>query len=1325
MRKSFHFILSGLFLLLQVLPLPAQFKSVYHLDVTDGLSQNTINTIYQDERHYLWIGTRNGLNLYNGKDFTLFRYDKDDPSGLSTNDIKLIDGDGRGHLFICTGYSQILRSDLATGEFKVLVPSRVTTMDYSGTDLYYACSHEIYRYPDGADAPELVYAFENPHNVVSALCHAGGKLYIGTTSKGVYVLEENGSLRQVFREGYVTGIMEDSRQEIWITFQAKYGILHLTADREEQFLQDPSDPHSLNSNKTQACCEDRDGNIWIGTFEGLARYDRQSRRITRYEHPILGDRSVITLMTDHQGTVWAGTYYLGLYHFNPSDQVYDIFTESSDGYVGLSSNIVGEMVEGEDGVIWIATEGGGVDAYNPSAGTFRRFGTAPAENVKTLHMDRNTLWAGTHLRGLERIDLKSGRIRSYRHVAGDPFSLPSDIVRDIIPYQDQLLLAVKGGVVTFDRATGRCRRFFEDDNYQNMTHYCSQLMLDSRDHLWLIHASNGVYRYDLARKEMTVYQSYANEDGHISPGRINHMLEDSRGRIWFCNNQNGLDRYDPSTDTFRNFDVRKDQLASNTVLAIAELSPDHFLISMDLGQSFFTCGEDGNIAKVESRIFPTLVANERSLLVSSSGRIYIGGANGMVSFRQGSFSRRRESFEVRPFRLFLDDHLIRPERGGVLEKDFSQVSRLEVGPSVSSISIEYACTDYRPYDKPELLYRLEGFSDQWHRMDESRVVTFLNLRPGKYRLVVKADGVPEEECAADVLALTVLPPFYRTTFAYLIYLLLALALGLYLAHLHNNRIRLQEAVKYEKYKLRFFTNISHEFRTPLSVIIAQIEMMMDAHHDDLSIYTPLRRVYRCCVQLKYLISELLDFRKQEQGYMKLKVRSADVVDFVHEQYLNFQVYARKKEISYRFVKPEQKIEAWFDPKQMQKVINNLIFNAFRHVRPDGEVKVTVRTDGRAVLVDVSNSGKGIPPQDIGKIFDRFYQIDSKDSVGAGTGIGLALSKGIVELHHGEIRVTSEQDGETVFTLSLPLGKAHFSEEELVTDEQPAVQFISDVPDEVYAVSLDLVTEETDIGEGQQQRHDCTVLVVDDNVELRNTLRQLFSPFYNVCVAENAMEALRILEQRSIDLIVSDVMMPGMDGVEFCRRVKTAERTSTLPVVLLTACAADCQKMAGMKYGADDYIVKPFNSREVIGRCNNLVNNRQLLKKKYAGMAASGPDGGKEPVLVNNTQDLDFIRRAREIVTDHLSDTGFRLENLAKELGVSRTKLFTRLKDTQGMTPMEFIMDIRLKEAARMLKSESRLNISEISEKTGFSSPKFLRKCFKEKYGMTPLEYRKS
>ena len=573
-----------------------------------------------------------------------------------------------------------------------------------------------------------------------------------------------------------------------------------------------------------------------------------------------------------------------------------------------------------------------------------------------------------------------------------------------------------------------------------------------------------------------------------------------------------------------------------------------------------------------------------------------------------------------------------------------------------------------------------------------------------------------------------MPPWYETWWAYLIYTICTVSLLWYLIQNYNSRIKLRESLKYEKKhiedlealnqsKLRFFTNISHEFRTPLTLIVGQVETLLQVQTFTPNIYNKILGIYKNSLQLRELITELLDFRKQEQGHMKIKVSRHNLVNFLYENYLLFLEYASSKQINFKFNKQSDDIEVWYDQKQMQKVVNNLLSNALKHTKAEDTISINVSQENHSVIIEIKDTGTGIAAAEIDKIFDRFYQTERLDSLntGTGTGIGLALTKGIIELHHGTIRVESEPGKGSSFIITLKLGNKHFTDEQIV--QESTDDSIRQQP-ETFVPSVEILPDSGWKEEENKRIEDAKMLIVEDNESIKQMLVSIFETFYQVTTASDGEEAMELIQKDMPSIILSDVVMPRMSGTELCKQIKTDFNTCHIPVVLLTARTAVEHNIEGLKIGADDYITKPFNTNLLISRCNNLVNSRRLLQEKFSKQPQAFAQ-----MLATNPMDKEMLDRAMAIIERHLDNTDFNVNIFAREMGMARTNLFTKLKAVTGQTPNDFILSIRLKKGAVMLRNNPELNITEISDRIGFSSSRYFSKCFKAQVGMTPTEYR--
>ena len=641
--------------------------------------------------------------------------------------------------------------------------------------------------------------------------------------------------------------------------------------------------------------------------------------------------------------------------------------------------------------------------------------------------------------------------------------------------------------------------------------------------------------------------------------------------------------------------------------------------------------------------------------------------------------------------------------------------------------MEFATFNYNSDRNRLFEYYLDGFDKVWTQTSGT-TVTYTNLPPGDYTLKVRSMENKESLKDAICLNIHVSAPFYATIWAYLFYVLCLTALMVAFVRFKTRQAALRSSLEFERkekerieelnqVKLRFFTNISHEFRTPLTLILGQIEVLMQMDLGT-TVYNRIQRIYKNAWHMRNLISELLDFRKQEQGYLKLRVEEQNLVTFTRQIYMCFYEYAQKKEITYRFDSVEETISVWFDPIQLQKVIFNLLSNAFKYTSNKGNITVEVRKVASQAVVSVCDTGIGIPVEHISKIFDRFYQTDnasSSSSFTLGTGIGLALAKGIMNMHHGKIEVESTVGEGTKFILSLPLGNRHFSDEEMAVTEGRESLII---PESSVSSYGQLMAEEIKEPESQKnidEEDKPTILLVDDNTELLSMLEDIFLPMYNVHTACNGREGLEMAQQIQPDLIVSDVIMPEMSGKDLCYKIKTNVELSHISVVLLTAQTSVEYVVEGLMFGADDYITKPFNIKVLVARCNNLIKNKKRLIAHYAGKVIT-----ESPVAeAINEKDKELLMKCVNIVRENFENPDFDVTALASELCMGRSKLYMQFKQMTGLTPNEFILKVKLDEAMSLLTDHPELNITEISVRLGFSSPRYFSKSFKAFFGIAP------
>lgn len=1311
-----------------------------HLTTDNGLSQFSVNSLYVDEQGVIWIGTREGLNRYNGNDIKTYKLQKDDPNSLFCNTVLRVTGDQNGKVFLlCT--EGVAEFDLKTQKFTTLLQGNVTSI-YFNKRLFIGKSDEVYVYNKMTGNFDLFYHL--PGKDISIACLHLDKednLWMGTESSGVYKLDKDKRASHLINKGNITSIYEDSSNELWIG-SWEHGLYHVDSmGMIHSMRHNPLNPNSVSSDFVRDCCEDNNGNIWIGTFKGLDRFQRSTGRFDNYtadnDTESLTHSSIWCIVKDSQGTLWLGTYFGGVNYFNPEYEIYTRYKTADTEKAGLSSPIIGRMIEDKNENLWICTEGGGVNVYYRKKGTFKWFrheknnNSISHNNVKAIYYDEKAeiMWIGTHLGGLNKLDLRTNRFTHYRMKEDDPCSLPSDIIRDITPYHDLLIIGTQNGVCMFNPQTGMCRQMFKDTRQGQNIKMVADLLIDNDSTLWVAVTGEGVYAYRFDTGQLTNHRHDPTRPNSLSNNNVNSIMQDSRGNLWFSTSGSGLDLYHKDTDLFENFDMVKDGLSSDCVYEAYESSFEKncLLLITNQGFSQFDILNKTFQNYSTENGFPLTAINENALYITRDGEVFLGGVQGMISFHEKDLFFTPKSYYILLSRLIVNGKEVAPDdKTGILQHSLSHTPEITLQANQNMFSIEYTTSNYILANRDHILYRLEGFSNEWSSVQRHQnIITYTNLNPGTYTFVVKTHRYDIKEARLDI---HILPPWYKTWWAYLIYVVSVSSLLLYLVQAYKSKIRLRESLKYEKKhaedletlnqsKLRFFTNISHEFRTPLTLIVGQIETLLQVQTFTPNVYNKILKIYKSSLQLRELIGELLDFRKQEQGHMKIKVSRHNMVTFLYENYLLFLEYASNKKINFNFKKETEDIEVWYDQKQMQKVINNLLSNALKHTKEGDTISISVKKQTGHAVIEIQDTGTGINAAEIDKIFDRFYQTERLDSlaIGAGTGIGLALTKGIIGLHRGTISVESEMGKGSCFIITLKLGNEHFDpkqislKEEIVQQQEPLQTGTSAMLAET-ALDNDIIPSPPS---------DTKMLIVEDDASIREMLADIFRTFYRVITASDGMEALEMVEKEMPSIVLSDVVMPRMSGTELCKHIKREFNTCHIPVVLLTARTAVEHTLEGLRIGADDYITKPFNINLLVSRCNNLVNSRIQLQEKFTRQPQAFAQ-----ILATNPMDKEMLDRAMEIIEDHLDDSDFNVNTFAREIGMARTNLFSKLKAVTGQTPNDFILTIRLKKGAILLRNNPEMNITEISDKVGFSSSRYFSKCFKDVYHVSPMSYRK-
>ena len=698
-----------------------------HLTTDNGLSQFSVNSLYIDESGILWIGTREGLNRYNGEDIKTYKLQKNDPNSLFCNTVLRIVGNRNGSIYLlCT--DGVAEFNLITQKFTTLLQGSINSIYYNN-GLFIGKKNEVYRYNEETANFDLYYQLPNGSLDIFCMHIDKGYLWIGTTTNGVYRLNiDKKELEHPIRKGNIISFYRDSGGELWIGSWEE-GLFHVkTNGKIENFKYDAKNPHSLSSNFVRACCEDNLGNIWIGTFNGLNRYNKstglfQNHTANDIQSDGLTHSSIWCIVKDNQGTLWLGTYFGGVNYFNPEYEIYTRYSYSSNEKQGLSNPVVGRTIEDKNGNLWIGTEGGGLNYFNRRTREFKWYrpqegrNSISHNNVKALYYDadKEIIWIGTHLGGLNRLDIRSGHFTHYRMEDNNRQTLPSDIVRDIIPYKDLLIVATQNGVCLFDPDSGKCRQLFKDSKEGKSIKMVADILLDSEGTLWIAATGEGVFNYRFDTRKLTNYRHDSANPNSLSNNNVNNIMQDSQGHLWFSTSGSGLDLYHPANNDFENFDKEKNGLASDCVYETQESAASgKLLLITNQGFSIFDY-QNMHIKNYSAENgFPLTAVNENSLCITRDGEIFLGGVQGMISFHEMELNFTPKPYNIILSRLIVNGQEIHAgDKTGILQHSLCHTREITLNADQSMFSIEFATSNYIPANKDEIIYKLEGFSDEW------------------------------------------------------------------------------------------------------------------------------------------------------------------------------------------------------------------------------------------------------------------------------------------------------------------------------------------------------------------------------------------------------------------------------------------------------------------------------------------------------------------------------------------------------------------------------------------------------------------------------------
>ena len=1293
----------------------------------DGLSNSHINAIAQDRKGFIWVATNDGLNRFDGLKFETFYNEPWDSSTVNSNTVFTVFCDRDSHVWFGT-FSGLCRYDYKSGKFVSLdlppqpdtrqkFPVRAIVQTLDG-DLWLALSGGGLARTN-LKSKSVKYYRHNSANknslcsdaLLSMTLDQNGNIWIGSEDNGISIFDVK---EQTFTNidkssgkipgNVINSLMCASNGKIVIGTYEEGLTVYNPENKEFKIFNDCRNVFSAAEGKNK--------NLWIGTQNnGLFYMDLKSEKMWNFSKKkgnadgLISD-NIHSVFYDKDFNLWLGIFQGGLNLMKPKPLFSGMGNRNQDGDKDLQYPVLGLCCT-DVNEIYAATDGGGIKIWDTENNTFKNikagFNGLKTDVIRCVFKDHDSrLWVGTYLEGLCEYFPKKDKFTVYKNSAADKNSLSHNDVTAIT--EDRLgnlwIGTNGGGLNLLNKENGTFTAFTKDvknpDNSIINNHIVS-LYVDHRGYLW-IGTYWGLSRMDPVRKE---FKNYGQDDYNS----YNCMFEDSKQRFWTGTN-NGLKLFNTEDGSFTSF-TTKDGLPNNTINAIEEDGFGNLWLSTNKGVCRFNY-EKNSVANYFAD--DGLYSNEfirNSSAKSEEGEIFFGGIDGITRFFPKDIKNKDfvPTVVITDFLVF--NRSVKPgAEDGILENAISETSALTLKQESNSFTIVYRALDFCQPQKTVYAIRMRGFNDEWTQYNyQKNSADYTNLDAGVYWFEVKASIDGETFSKPTVLKITVLAPVSKRWYMIVLYVLAGLVIMLVLWQKYRQYETEKHETEINKTRLRLFTDISHEFKTPLTLIISPLEGMLYDKEINSETKNRLSVVFRNAQRLLRMVNEIMDLRKLDNNKTVFRPGENDLVEFLRDIYENFQPFAQKNGIDFSFKSDLKTFNAFFDSELIDKVMYNLLSNAFKFTPKDGKISVSIKKADKKqsdnIVIIVEDNGCGIDEENQEKIFDRFFQ-GGTSKLQQGTGIGLYLTKKFVEMHHGIISVSSSLGKGTAFTVMLSNG----------------IEFKDLVrKNENYAhIKYDILPEENQMPENENSGTLSTVLVIEDNEEIRTYLKELLGKNYEVKTAEDGEKGLETIKETLPDLIITDIMMPKVDGITLTKTVKNDIETCHIPVIMLTAKGTENQRIEGLETGADSYIPKPFNPKHLLVRVSKLLELRRTLKEKFSGEIKF--EAEQTAVTV---PDRTLLKKVTSVIKARLADPQLSVETLSEEVGLSRGHLQRKLKNLTGQNPNEFIRIIRLKQAAEILAAKD-VTVSEVADMVGFSSQSYFSTAFTKQFNISPSQY---
>lgn len=1355
------FFLLALLLIIANVACAQQDLNFATLSTKDGLPSNTINAIIKDKYGLMWFATADGLARFDGTNFTIYRHHDGDTTSLTANEIQTLYQDRSGRLWVgtaggslaCYNRNQNSFSRYQGDSFWRSATSegiRAICQDHNGK--LWVTSYSGLRVIDLKTNKTTTFIFNSLQTDMSKATIGlnlyedhRNRMWIGTTT-GLLLYDEKGGKFIHFHHDdkdkgslsndLIRSVTEDAMGRLWVG--TNNGLNLLQAD-------DKTFAHFItNTGETAPYCNihgiaSDQSSLWVGTENGLAILDLHTLQI-RFVTPAfrnvfsLSDKFVKSIYIDPRGIYWLGTFEGGIDKYDKNLALFSLKMPNPFDPYALTAPVVTSFTQYNQHQVFVGTDNGGIQLFDLQTGLFKKYPInsgqktrAPLSVLSLKYDSHGNLWIGTFHDGLFALNTATGQYRHFTAGKNNNQISESDVFCIEEAPDGRIWVGSNGGGIDiYDPQSGQFSRYdqiFDLDRVESKVYlnkYFRAITPGKDGDMWAATYGGGIYVFNSKTK---VVKIYTKANSTLPTDVVLSLFYDKEtNKIWAGTNGGGLVQLDPGTHKITAYS-EKEGISNDVVCKILKDDKGLLWLSTNRGINSFDPATKRFRVYTHQNGVPDVPFISGSGLKLPDGTLFFGSQDGFNYFNPPGFTNKHDLSPVMFTDLKVANNSVTPGKQSPINEQIAVAKeiRLKFG---QNFSISYITVNYTNPHQDQYSYILKGFDKEWNYVGKATTAYYTNIDPGRYVFLVRAgDGRGHWGANPTAIIVTILPPWWRNIYAYVIYCCIGIGLLFYIRHrgiikvkremkIEEDKRAIERVYELDRLKIKFLTNLSHEFRTPISLIMAPIDKLMSVKTDS-DISKEISLIGRNARRLLNLVNQLLDLKKMEEKELKLNLTTGDLIGFIKETVYSFQDISEHKHIQLDFISQQDTLPAYFDPDKIERILFNLLSNAFKFTSQGGEIAVKLYIvdddgkNGHLLKLTISDTGVGIPENEKEKIFQRFYQVDTpKVALNQGSGIGLSIAKEFVQLHGGTIDISSKEPHGSVFTVVLPIMPAE------ITDDM-----LHELIEQSYKPEETLPLLITNGIEAAINIEKPIILVVEDNEELRDYLKCNLRDNYKVYEAANGKDGWQKVLSCHPDLIVTDVSMPYMDGIELCNKIKNDKRTNFLPVILLTALTTEEDQVKGLQTGANDYLIKPFSFEVLNAKIRNLIQLNHKLKTSYSKQIQVAA-----PEMIIESADEKLLNKVVLFVEEKLNDPDFSIEELSRYLGMSRSSLYNKIFELTGVAPVEYVRSIKLQKAAVLL-DKSHYTIREIAFMTGFGTPGYFSKLFKEKYNLSPSEYK--